>query len=207
MHRPREKPLFLALKPCQSVVAVMELVVLKYLAAAAIFAAFFATPADAQQGGTAPVPESMANVMNQMNGPADPTRQPVETLTCDQMYAEMFTAGQQMNAQLDPSFAANAQAMQNDVERQRAAARNSMAAGIGMGMACSIPGVGMACAAAQQAQAMNQGRQARENQERMFALGDQVAQSTQGIDMQRMQAISDRWSAQSCEAPQGPPPQ
>lgn len=180
---------------------------LKSLAAAAIFVACFATPADAQQGGTAPVPESMTGVMDRMNGPVDATLQPVETLTCDQMYAEMFTAGQQMNAQLDPSFAGNVQSMQDDMDRQRAAMRNSMAAGIGMGMACSLPGVGMACAAAQQAQAMNQGRQARENQERMFALGDQVAQSTEGIDMQRMQAVSDRWSAQRCEAPQGPPPQ
>lgn len=180
---------------------------LKYLAAAAIFAACFATPADAQQGGAPPMPESMTNVLNQLNGPADATLQPVETLTCDQMYAEMFTAGQQMNAQLDPSFAGNVQSMQDDMERQRAAARNSMAAGIGMGLACSLPGVGMACAAAQQAQAVNQGRQARENQERMLALGDQVAQSTQGIDMQRMEAISNRWSSQSCEAPQGPPPQ
>ncbi|MBC8012758.1 MAG: hypothetical protein H7X74_01525, partial [Methyloceanibacter sp.] len=69
---------------------------LKYMFAAAAFAAMCATPADAQ------------------------TLPPVETMTCDQMNAEMITAGMQMNSQLDrEGLIAENDAMQEEAERRR----------------------------------------------------------------------------------------
>lgn len=152
---------------------------LKYMLAAAAFTAMSATPADAQ------------------------TLPPVETMTCEEMQAELMVAGQQMSAQLDPEFAVEAQRMQNE-SQEAYNNRPSVAAGIGAGIACSIPGVGMACMAAQQAQAANAGRQAEQNRERMFAQADRVNQAMVGIDQDRMMAVSDRFEAENC---QGQPPQ
>ena len=149
---------------------------LKYVFAAA-FVAMCATPADAQ------------------------TLPPVETMTCEQMQAEMMVAGQQMNAQLDPEFAAEAQRMH--AENQAASsARPSMVGGIGTGIACSIPGVAYACMANQAAQAQNAQAQAAENHARMGAQVDRLNASMAGIDQQRMMAVSDRFEQQRCETPQ-----
>jgi hypothetical protein len=142
---------------------------LKYLVVAAAFTAMCATPADAQ------------------------TLPPVETMTCEQMQAEMTVAGQQMSAQLDPEFAAEAQRMH--AESQAASnARPSIVGGIGQGIACSLPGVAYACMANQAAQAQNQAR--------MNAQMDRLNASMVGIDQQRMMAVSDRFTEQRCETPQ-----
>jgi hypothetical protein len=152
---------------------------LKYMFAAAAFTAMCAAPAEAQ------------------------TLPPVETMTCEQMQAELTVAGQQMSSQLDPEFAAEAQRMHAE---NQAASRGvgvpSVATGIGMGIACSIPGVGYACMAAQQAQAANAQAQAADNMARMNAQTDRLQASMAGIDQQRMMAVSDRFEQQRCQTPQ-----
>lgn len=125
---------------------------------------------------------------------------PVEEMNCDQMTAEMMVAGQQMNSQLDPEFAREAQAMQQ--EAQAGQQRPSIAAGVGMGIACSIPGIGMACMTAQQAQAANAARDAEQNQARMDAQVDRLNSSMAGLDQNRLMAMSDRYEAMRCQAPQ-----
>lgn len=153
---------------------------LKAFAATAAFALFFSLPADAQDGALPPV----------------------DSLNCEQMQAELMVAGQQMNAQLDPEFAVEAQRMQNESQEAHNGVAGAVATGVGMGMACSIPGVGMACMAAQQAQAANAGRQAEQNRARMSAQNDRLQASMAGIDQQRMMAISDRFEQQHCQTPQ-----
>ena len=112
------------------------------------------------------------------NAPSDPSLQAVDTLTCDQMLAEMTSAGQRMTAQMDPSMATNAQAMNQQMQD----ARNGRGA--------------------------NRGRpteaQAAANREQMATMGNQVMDSAQGIDMNRMMALSDRFQSQNCPTPTGP---
>lgn len=151
---------------------------LKHVFAAAAFAFCFATPADAQDG----------------------TLPPVDTMNCDQMMAEMTVAGQQMNAQMDPEFAIEAQRMMD--EAQARPSGGQMAMGIGTGIACSIPGVGMACMAAAQAQAVEGQRRANEHNARMDAQMQRMETATAGIDMERMGAISTRFEEQECPTPQ-----
>jgi hypothetical protein len=154
---------------------------LKHALAAAAFAACFATPADAQDD--APLP-------------------PVESMNCEQMQAELTVAGQRMNAQMDPEFANEAQAMMDEAQGANRSAAGSMATGVGMGIACSVPGVAYACMAAQQAQAANAQREAAEHQARMNAQIDRLNDSMEGIDQQRMMAISDRYEQMQCQTPQ-----
>jgi hypothetical protein len=127
---------------------------------------------------------------------------PVESMNCEQMQAELMVAGQTMNAQMDPEFATEAQAMQDEMQEAQNRAAGSVAAGIGMGLACSIPGVGMACMAAQQAQMANAQRDAAANQARMDAQMDRLNQSMAGLDQQRLTAISQRFEEQRCQTPQ-----
>jgi len=87
----------------------------------------------------------------------------------------MTVAGQRMNSQLDPSFATNAKSLHDQA----------------MGKAPPPPGGASAEAAAN-------------NRERVDQLGGQLATSMQGIDVQRMMAIGDRFSVQKCPAPTGP---
>lgn len=154
---------------------------LKHALAAAAFAACFALPADAQD--TAPPP-------------------PVEEMNCEEMMAEMMVAGQRMNAQMDPEFANEAQAMMDEAQGARSRAAGNVAAAVGMGIACSLPGVGYACMAAQQAQAANAQREVAENHARMQAQMDRLNASMEGIDQQRMMAMSDRFQQMQCQAPQ-----
>lgn len=42
----------------------------------------------------------------------------VQSMTCEQMLAEITTAGRTMNSQMDPQFAAEAQAMQQEAQRR-----------------------------------------------------------------------------------------
>lgn len=124
---------------------------------------------------------------------------PVESMDCAQMQAELMVAGQQMNAQLDPEFAREAQAMSDEAQQ---ASRPSMATGIGAGIACSIPGVGMACMAAAQAQAQQAQQDAAQNQARMDAQMDRLNASMAGLDQERLAALSQRFEEQRCETPQ-----
>ena len=70
--------------------------------------AITAAPSLAQQTPSADQ-QALLDAEKRMNGPADMSLQPVETLTCEQMLAEMHAAGRKMSQQMDPSFAANAQ--------------------------------------------------------------------------------------------------
>ncbi len=123
----------------------------------------------------------------------------VETMDCPQMQAEMMTAGQRMNQQMDPNLGADIQAMQEDSQRQMNQART---AAVGSGLLCAVPGLGMACAATMQAQAVRQSAQAEENRARMDAITGTVQDSMAGIDQDRMMAISERWESQGCEMAQ-----
>lgn len=120
--------------------------------------------------------QAMLDMQARLNAAPNPNLQPVETLTCDQMLVEMTAAGQRMNSQLDPSFATNAKSLHDQ----------------GMGKA-PPPGGASAEAAAN-------------NRGRVDQLGGQLAISMQGIDVQRMMAIGNRFSAQKCLTPPGPSP-
>jgi hypothetical protein len=150
---------------------------LKHVFAAAAFAACLATSANAQD--------------------APP---PVDTMTCDQMNAEMMTAGMRMNAQLDSEgLAADAQAQQDAMNQAR---REGMVTGGAATAACMIPGMGYACVAAQQAQAARAQQQAAENQEVMNRQHARITDSMAGLDQNRLMAISDRHQQLQCETPQ-----
>lgn len=114
---------------------------------------------------------------------------PVDTMNCDQMIAEMTTAGQQMHSQLDPQFGVEAEAMANEAQQKQREAQQQA-----MNPACFIPFVGMACAAQQQHQAQQAQADAPRQQARMQAQMDRVNNSMAGIDQNRMQAMSTRLS-------------
>jgi len=113
------------------------------------------------------------------------------------MLAELTVAGQRMNSQLDPEFAREAQAMQQETQN---AQRRGMAAGVGAGVACSLPGAAAACMATQQAQAAQAQRDAAQHQERMNAQMGRLNRSMEGIDHQRMMALTERFEAMNCQA-------
>lgn len=125
----------------------------------------------------------------------------VDTMTCEQMQAELMVAGQQMSAQLDPEFASEAQAM-HDEAQQATQTRPNIAAGIGTGLACSLPGVGMACMAGQVAQAQQAQQDAAANHARMAAQTERLQQSMAGLDQNRLMQVSDRFEQQGCQVPQ-----
>lgn len=131
---------------------------------------------------------------------ADVALPPVDTMNCDQMMAELIVAGQKMNSQMDPEFAKEAQAMA--AEAQGGVGAGAIAQGVGMSVACAVPGVSMFCMAAMQAQAMSQGAQADQNMERMQAQAERMQKAMEGIDVDRMQALSERFEAQACKVPQ-----
>src|SRR5690242_381820 len=81
-------------------------------------------------------PPTAAQPQNQTTLP------PVDTMTCDQMSAEMMTAGQQMHSQLDPQFGVEANAMQQEAQQKQREAMQQAANPM-----CYIPFMGMACAA------------------------------------------------------------
>lgn len=112
------------------------------------------------------------------NAPSDPSLQPVDTLTCDQMLAEMTDAGRRMTSQMDPSMASNAQAMNQQMQSR------------------SRGNLGRATAAEAQA-----------NRERTATMGNQVMDSMQGVDINRMMAVSERFQSERCPTPTGPPTQ
>lgn len=110
-----------------------------------------------------------------MNAAPDASKQAVSTLTCDQMLAEMSVAGQMMSKQLDPTFAANAESLRRDALSGKAPAGPPTA------------------------------EQAQQNRDRTDRMAAQVVGSMQGVDIQRMAAISQRFTDQKCPTPTGPP--
>jgi hypothetical protein len=154
---------------------------LKRLLAAAAFAACFTGAASAQDTQPAAPPPA------------------VETMTCDQMNGEMMTAGMTMNSQLDrEGLNAENQAIQDDIARRR---QQGMAQGVGMGLACSIPGVGAACGAmmaAQVAQAQRDAEASRVHTDRQTAI---IQDSMAGLDQQRLMAMSQRYEQMQCQTP------
>jgi hypothetical protein len=125
----------------------------------------------------------------------------VETMTCDQMLAELTVAGQQMNARLDPEFAREAQAMAD--QAQGAGSAGSVVGGVGGAIACSLPGVGLFCAITSQASSMGQAGATEENIARMTAQMERLQKAMEGLDMARLQMMSERFEAQKCQVPQG----
>ncbi len=153
---------------------------LKYVFAAAAFTAMCATPADAQ---------------------TDPAMlPPVEIMTCDQMNAEMMTAGMQMNAQLDQEgLLAENQAMQEEAERRRS---EQMSMSLGVGLTCAIPGLGAACTAASMAQASRAAEGVDEQHARMDRQVGRINDSMAGLDQGRLMAMSERHEQMQCPTPQ-----
>jgi hypothetical protein len=153
---------------------------LKYLVAVAAFTAMCATPADAQ---TEPAPLLA-----------------VESMTCDQMNAEMMTAGMQMNSQIDTEgLLAENQAMQEEAERRR---REQMSMGLGVGLTCAIPGLGAACTAASMAQASRAAEGVDEQHARMDRQIGRMNDSMAGLDQNRLMAMSERHQQMQCPTPQ-----
>lgn len=131
---------------------------------------------------------------------ASETPPAVETMDCDQMRAELAATGAKMRSQLDPEFVKEAQAMMAEV--QAGPSPGAIAQGVGMSLACAIPGVDMFCMIGQQAQAMAQGDQATQNMERTEAQMKRVEKALEGIDIERLEALSQRFEQQKCEVPQ-----
>lgn len=149
---------------------------LKYVVAAVAFTTICATPADAQ------------------------TLPPVETMTCDQMNAEMITAGMQMNSQLDTEgLIAENDAMQEEAERRR---REQTSMSLGTGIACSIPGLGAACTAASMAQASRAAEGVDEQHARMDRQIGRVNDFMAGLDQNRLMAMYQRHEQMQCPTPQ-----
>jgi hypothetical protein len=131
---------------------------------------------------------------------ASDTPPAVETMDCDQMRTELVATGAKMKSQLDPEFAKEAKAMM--AEAQAGPSAGAIAQGVGMSLACAIPGVDMFCMIGQQAQAMAQGDQATQNMERTEAQMKRVEKALEGIDIERLGALSQRFEQQKCEVPQ-----
>lgn len=138
--------------------------------------ALLATPAFAQGTPQSADQKALLDAYARMNAAPNPNLQPVETLTCEQMMVEMTVAGRQMSGQLDPSFAANAQALHDQATGKAPSGGNDAAA-------------------------------AARNRAKTDQVGAQVANATQGIDLQRMAAVSDRFDTQKCSTPTEPVPQ
>lgn len=144
--------------------------------------------------------EALASEMEaRLNAAPDPTLPAVDTLSCEQMHAEMMVAGQQMQSQLDPSMETNITSLQADMQRQQ---RGAMAGAMGAGLMCAVPGLGMACGAVMNAQMASQMRQGQQSQDRMDVIMGQMNDSTQGLDLARMQALNERWESQQCQMPE-----
>ena len=131
---------------------------------------------------------------------ADAPLPSVETMNCDQMMAEMTVAGQKMNSQMDPEFAREAQAMADQARGSSAA--GAMMSGIGTAVACSIPGISLICGVSAQMGAMGQAGATEENIARMQAQAERMEKAMEGLDMERLQVMSERFEAQKCQVPQ-----
>jgi len=99
----------------------------------------------------------------------------VETMTCDQMTAEIAGAGAQMNSQLDPEFAREAQAMNDQMQAGASAAPQGRAA---------------------------QAAAAEQNRNRHDAQQQRLQNSMAGLDQNRLMALMTRFEQQRCQTPQ-----
>jgi len=175
---------------------------LKHLVAASVIAICCASAALAQPNGsansnaTANTNTAEANAAAGAAGGAQANLAPVATMTCDQMRAEMTSGGQTMSRQLDPQFGVEAQSMYNEAQQRE---REAMAQAPANALACLIPFV---CAAAQQHQQQQAQADDAQNQARMQAQMNRLNASMNGLDQGRMRAITDRWQALHCQAPQ-----
>ena len=130
---------------------------------------------------------------------ADVTPPAVETMDCSQMTAEMIVAGKRMKDQMDPEFAKEAQAMMAEAQ---ADATGAIVQGVGMSLACAIPGIDMFCMITNPLQSMMQGGQAEENMARMEAQAARMEKAMEGLDMARLEALSQRFEQQKCKVPE-----
>ena len=161
---------------------------LKPLSAFAALLLFSAAAAFADPHATTPAPSA------DTHSQALP---PVDTMSCDQMTAEMGAAGRQMQAHLDPQFGVEANAMQQDAQQKQ---REAMAQAAAPNPVCFIPFMAMACAAQQQHQAQQSTQEAAANQARMQAQMNRLDNSMAGLDQARLQAINNRYQQMNCQA-------
>lgn len=154
----------------------------KLFAAAALAVCLVATPS--------------ANAAPERTAAAAPVAPPppVESMDCDAMIAEMTAAGQKMSSQMDPEFAAEAKAMAKDAQ---ASAGKAMAAAFNP--MCMIPGLGMLCAFQQPTSGQED---AEKNIARMEAQMARMEKAMEGLDVERLQAMSTRFEAESCKMPE-----
>jgi hypothetical protein len=124
---------------------------------------------------------------------------PVDTLTCEQMQAEMTIAGQAMSQNMDPNMAANIERMRDNAGGNMAEAGAGM---VGAGLLCAVPGLGVACTAAMGALAARQEQQAAEARKQTDAVVGSMNQATAGLDIERLMTLAERWESEGCTAPQ-----
>lgn len=117
----------------------------------------------------------------------------VDSMTCSEMTAELVAAGQKMASQMDPEFAKEAQAMMDEAQ-----AKGAGAADIGMGAMCAIPGLGMMCMMGQMA---NAGGVSEERMQRMQAQMERLEKAMEGLDVERLTVLSQRFDEMKCEVP------
>jgi hypothetical protein len=129
---------------------------------------------------------------------ASDTLPAVETMTCDQMLAELTVAGQKMNSQMDPEFAREAQAM---ADQAQGPSTGAVVGGVGQAIACSLPGIGLLCGVT--AQMSGTEGASEEHMARLQAQMERLEKAMEGLDMARLQMMSERFEAQKCEVPQG----
>jgi|GEM_PF-2256224 len=164
----------------------------KQLAAVSAFALCFAA-------GAIAIAETSAGAAGAGPAAAAQNLAPVDTMSCDQMSAEMASDGQRMRAQLDPQFGADAQAQYNDaMQKEKQIQQQTMSPG--NVIACMIP---FMCAAAQQQQQQQQNAtaDAQRNQAMAQTQMNRLNASMNGIDQARVQAISNRFQAMHCQTP------
>ncbi len=160
---------------------------LKPLSAFAALALFSAAAAFADTHSPTPAPSAQTH---------EQALPPVDTMTCDQMTAEMGAAGQQMQAHLDPQFGVEAHAMQQEAQQKEREAVSQAAPN----PVCFIPFMAMACAAQQQHQAQQSQQEAAANQARTQAQMNRLNNSMAGLDQARLQAINNRYQQMNCQA-------
>ena len=124
----------------------------------------------------------------------------VSSMTCEQMSAELTVAGQTMAKQLDPEFAKEAQAMAE--EARGAGSAGTTGSAVATAATCAIPGLGMLCMVGQQAQMAGASEKSEENLGRMQAQMDRLQKAMEGLDQERLMALTQRFEEMKCQVPQ-----
>jgi hypothetical protein len=73
--------------------------------------------------------------------------------------------------------------------------------GVGQAIMCSLPGIGMLCGVTAQMSGMEGASE--EHMARMQAQMQRLQKAMEGLDMARLQMMSERFEAQKCQVPQG----